>query len=95
MSVNVKYTVILRHFYSKWSLLFVSVLFVLVLVSFGFISMFSGVSPFVLGAQDKKVSNETELRNAISNASDSQLSLLTKISNLQQHLSFLLTMTLP
>ncbi|MCL1976713.1 MAG: hypothetical protein FWG55_01180 [Candidatus Bathyarchaeota archaeon] len=68
MNVNVKSAVNLRHLYSKRGLLFVSLLFVIVLVSSGFVSMFSGVSPFALGASGRIVSNEMELRNAINNA---------------------------
>jgi hypothetical protein len=70
--VNVKYTVNLRHLYSKQRLLFVSLLFVLVLVSSGFVSAFSNVSLFVLGASNKVVvSNEVDLKNAVNAASGS------------------------
>jgi len=70
MSVNVKSTVILRHFCSKWGLLFVSLLFVIVLFSSGFVCVFSGgVSFFALGVSNKVVSNETDLKNAVNSVS--------------------------
>jgi hypothetical protein len=66
MYINVKSKAYSRCFYSK---AFVSLLFVAVLASSCFISMFSnGVSLFVLGASDRIVSNEVELRTAINNA---------------------------
>jgi hypothetical protein len=45
---------------------FVSLLFVVVLFFSCFVSVFSGgVFPFVLGASDRVVSTERELRNAV------------------------------
>jgi hypothetical protein len=65
--MNVKSKANSRCFYSK--AFFVSLLFVVVLVSSCFISMFNGdVSPYVLGTSDRIVSNERELRNAINSA---------------------------
>lgn len=70
MNVTVKFKVNSRRLYSKWGLLFVSLLFMMVLVFSGFISMFGDVSPFVCGASNNVlVSNETDLKNAVNNAS--------------------------
>ena len=63
MDVNVKFK--LRV--SRKSLLLTSLL-VVILTSFCFISVFNGVSSFALGASDKIVNNETELRNAVVDA---------------------------
>jgi hypothetical protein len=70
MYTNVKSKATSSCFYNK--AFFVSLLFVTVLVSSCFISMFSsGVSPFVSGASDRVVSNERELRTAVNNAAGS------------------------
>lgn len=68
MSMNVKSKVNLQRFYNRKALVFVSLLFVVVLVFSGFASVFNTVSPFTSGASDVTVSNESELRNAINNA---------------------------
>ncbi|MCL1976712.1 MAG: hypothetical protein FWG55_01175 [Candidatus Bathyarchaeota archaeon] len=65
--MNVKSKVNFRCLYGKT--FFISLLFVVVLFSSCFISIFSnGVSPFALGAPDRVVGNEGELRNAVNNA---------------------------
>jgi len=58
-----------QGFCSKHSILWViSLLFIGTLFFSPFISVFSGVSPFALGAPDIVVSSEGELRNAVYNA---------------------------
>jgi hypothetical protein len=78
MNVNLKFD--LRCFFSRRVLSVVSLLFALVLVFSCFISTFSGVSPFVLGAPDRVVKNETELRAAINNA-QSKTSFIIALDN--------------
>ncbi|MCL2172373.1 MAG: hypothetical protein FWB84_01810 [Candidatus Bathyarchaeota archaeon] len=69
MRRNVKSKVNLRHICRRWGLLFVSLLFVAIFVSSGCVSLFSGVSPFVLGVSDQiVVRNEVELRSTVNNA---------------------------
>ena len=58
----------LCNLHSRILLSLVSLLFVVVLFSSCFVSMFDNVSPFVSGAPDIVVSNEAELRDAINNA---------------------------
>jgi len=59
----------LHCFHSRKALLFVSLLFMITLTFSGILSEFnSGVSSVVLGASDKGVNNEAELRDAINNA---------------------------
>ncbi|MCL2135266.1 MAG: InlB B-repeat-containing protein [Candidatus Bathyarchaeota archaeon] len=50
----------------------ISLLFVLLIMSFPVISLFSGVSSFVTGIPDKIVNNETELKNAINDVQTGQ-----------------------
>lgn len=67
MLTNVKSQVNFCRLHSKG--FFASLLFVAVLFSSCFISIFScGVSPFVLGASDRIVRNEMELRYAVNSA---------------------------
>jgi hypothetical protein len=68
MNINIKSKSGLQCLYNRKTLVFVSLLFVLVLVSSYFVSVFSGVSPFAFGTFDTVVSNEAELRNAITTA---------------------------
>jgi hypothetical protein len=68
MSINVKLRFNLRCFFGRRVLSVVSLLFALVLVFSCFVSAFSDVSPFVLGASGRVVNNETELRDAINDA---------------------------
>jgi hypothetical protein len=68
MSVNVKSSLGLRCFYSRKALLAVFLLFMVILFSSCFVSVFNSVSPFVSGAPDKVVRNEAELRDAINNS---------------------------
>jgi hypothetical protein len=73
MSTNAKSKFGLRAFYSQKVLVFVSLLFVIVLASSCFASAFSSVSPFVLGAPDRVVKNENELKNAVDTATGSAI----------------------
>jgi len=68
------------HFCCFYSVaFFVSLLFVVVLFFSCFVSVFSGgVFPFVLGASDRVVSTERELRNAVNNAVGSTVIALDK-----------------
>jgi len=59
-------------FHNRKTLVFVSLLFMIILIFSCLLSEFKGVSPFVLGASDVVVSNETELKNAIDNASSKE-----------------------
>jgi len=68
MRVNIGRKIYSRRFYGRRGLLFVTLLILTVLFFSCFISTFKGVSPFVLGAPDKSVNNETDLRTAINNA---------------------------
>jgi len=69
MRRNSKSTNSLHCFHNRKALLFVSLLFLITLTFSGILSEFnSGVSSFVLGASDKGVNNEAELRDAINNA---------------------------
>ena len=69
MSINVKSKFDLyRRYNQRVILLFVFVLFVIILSFSGFVSVFSSVSYFVSGADDKMVSNEAELREAVNEA---------------------------
>jgi hypothetical protein len=65
--MNVKSLFDLRRRHNRKNLCFVSLWFMIVLVSSCFVSVLSGVSPFASGTPDKIVSNETELRNVINN----------------------------
>jgi hypothetical protein len=78
MNVNDKSRVNLRCIHNQKILVFVFLLFIMILVSSSFVSVFGGVSPFVSGAPDKVVSTETELRNAINNAAGSTIIALNK-----------------
>jgi hypothetical protein len=81
MDIKVRFKLDLHRCHHRSSLLFVCLLFLIMLVSSCFVSVFSssnGFSPFVLGASNKVVSNETELRNAINNAAGSTIITLNK-----------------
>jgi len=55
--------------HKKTALLIVSLLFITLLTSSSFVSVFSDVLPFTTGTSSKvMVSTETELRNAVENA---------------------------
>jgi len=86
MRMNTKPKSNFRYLHNK--AFFVSLLFVAVLVSSCFTSIFSGgVSPFVLGASaDKTVSNEVELRSAVNNAVDATVIALDKDITLTEQL---------
>ena len=58
----------LRRFFSMKVLSFVSLLFIVLLFSSCFVSVFSDVSPFALGAPDYVVSTNVELSQAVFNA---------------------------
>jgi hypothetical protein len=58
----------LHRFYNRKALLFISLIFVSILVSSCFVSTFSKASTFVYGSADKVVNNETELKDAVNNA---------------------------
>ena len=56
----------------KKTLVFVSLLFMVALVSSSLVSVYSGVSPFALGDPDSKVKDAAELETAITNAPDGE-----------------------
>jgi hypothetical protein len=68
MCVNAKVLFGLRGSFSRKVWFFVSLVFIVVLVFSSFVSMFSGLSLFVLGISDKGVDNEIELKNVINNS---------------------------
>jgi len=78
MSIRGKSNFNLHPLYSRKTSRLVSLLFVIVLVSSCFVSVLNGISPFVLGASNKTVNNETELRNALDNAVGSTTIALNK-----------------
>jgi hypothetical protein len=61
MSVKGKTQTGLRCFYGRRTVIFISLLFTITLISSCFVSMSSNVSPFVRGAFDNVVNNETAL----------------------------------
>ncbi|MCL2135181.1 MAG: autotransporter adhesin family protein [Candidatus Bathyarchaeota archaeon] len=71
MNTNIKSKFNLRGLYSKKTLSVVSLLFMIVIVSSPFVSVYNGVSPFALGA-DEIVKTATELVNAVDNAPDGE-----------------------
>ena len=85
MNVKIKSLTGLRYFYNRKTLMFISLLFLLVLISSCFASMTylsssSGVSCFVLGeSSDKVVNNEAELKAAI-NSAPSKTSLVITLN---------------
>ncbi|MCL1970652.1 MAG: hypothetical protein FWF66_04255 [Candidatus Bathyarchaeota archaeon] len=66
--MNVKFEKGLQCIYGRKFLVFVSLLFMISLASFSFVTVFIDVAPFALGTSDKIVSDENELQNAINNA---------------------------
>ncbi|MDR2719365.1 MAG: hypothetical protein LBC03_00985 [Nitrososphaerota archaeon] len=83
--MNTKSKINFRYLHNK--VFFVSLLFVALLVSSCLTSIFSGgVSPFVLGASDKTVSNEVELRSAVNNAVGSTVIALNNDITLTEQL---------
>ena len=81
MCLNAK-SIVNFHYISGKSF-FVSLLLMTMLVFSCFISVFSnGVSPFILGAPDRTVSNETELRDAVNNAPSKTSTIITLNNNI-------------
>ena len=87
MNRNVKGEFDLRSLYNRKALVFVSLLFMVVLVSSCFILVFRGVSPFVSGASDIVVNNEAELKDAINNAAGPTIIALNKDITLTESLA--------
>ena len=65
MSMNIKGQSDLCRFHGRKVWLFISLLFIVTLVSSCLASTFSNTSPFALGAPDRIVNNATELRDAV------------------------------
>jgi len=70
--MNIKPKFNTRFMHSRKTLAVVSLLFMIALLSSPFISEFSKVSPFALGAPDKIVDNEEQLVKAIADAPDGE-----------------------
>jgi len=73
--------------HKKTALLITTLLFITLLTFSSLTSTFDNVSPFVLGAPNKVVSTETELRNAINNAAGSTIITLNKDIQLTETLN--------
>ncbi|MCL1977715.1 MAG: hypothetical protein FWG55_06430 [Candidatus Bathyarchaeota archaeon] len=78
--MNIKSKFDFRCFHNRKTLIFVSTLFMVALVSSFLASAIINTSPFALGAPDKTVNNETELKNAINNA-PSKTSTIIALNN--------------
>ncbi|MCL2134306.1 MAG: hypothetical protein FWH37_01965 [Candidatus Bathyarchaeota archaeon] len=65
MRRNIKFKIDLHSFYNRKAVFLVSLLLMVSIGLFFFISAFENVSPFVSGISDIVVSNEIELKNAI------------------------------
>jgi hypothetical protein len=68
MGINIKAKFKMHHQHNRRELLLVSLIFGMMLVFSSLVSVFNTVSPFVSGASNKVVSNETELRAAVNSA---------------------------
>ena len=77
--MNVKTKLNLHHMYCRRVLLFGYLLLcMIILVSSCFVSVFSGVSPFASGYAEQVVKDETELKNAVNNATEQTIIKLDK-----------------
>ena len=86
MNLTVTSKLDLRSFYNRKALIFISLIFTVTMVFSCFISVFNDVSPFASGTPDKIVSNETELLDAVNNATEPTLIALDKYITLTQPL---------
>jgi hypothetical protein len=91
MVTNNGFKFVLRYLHGKKGLVFVSLLFMVMLVFSCLVSALNGVSPFILGSPDRIVNNETELRDTINNA-PSKTSITIALNN---DISLSSTLTIP